>query len=317
MGRMKDFFRDNNIFLILFAVLLYAVLRVDYFTVPQNIVNLLVNTSFFGIVAIGMSFVLLTGAVDLSMGMNVATCSIVCIRVMNEWGILAGLIAGILTGMCIGLINSLIIIRMHLNPLIATLATMTALRGVALLLSFGEAVNATNPAYMALYSGTTLGIKNPIIVCAVLLVVSHLFLRRTRLGNSIYVLGGNAEAGRMAGINIERVRIIVYMLVGLFAGLGGFAMGARTSSGSIILVETLNLEVISACVIGGIKFSGGKGNVLKMIFGVLFIQLITNTMSLKGIIGSWQTLITGTVLVAVLILDKYTQRKQSGFAALR
>ncbi len=317
MRKVSNFLKENNVILILAVFLLYAVLGVKNFTKPANLINLIVNTSFYGIVSIGMSFVLLTGAVDLSMGMNVAVSAITGILVMNVTNIPLGLLTCIATGIFIGFLNSQVINRMGLNPLIATLGMMTALRGVALLLTNGDSVIATNPAYMGLYTGKILGIRNPIIWCAVLLVIAHLFLRRTRFGNSIYVLGGNAEAGRMAGINMNRVRMVVYMLVGLFAGLGGFVIGARSATGSVLLVETLNIDVISSCVIGGIRISGGKGNVLKMMLGVLLIQTLTNVLSLKGIIGSWQTLITGAVLVAVLILDKLTQQQQSGFAAMR
>ena len=317
MRKVSNFLKENNVILILAVFLLYAVLGVKNFTKPANLINLIVNTSFYGIVSIGMSLVLLTGAVDLSMGMNVAVSAITGILVMNVTNIPLGLLTCIATGIFIGFLNSQVINRMGLNPLIATLGMMTALRGVALLLTNGDSVIATNPAYMGLYTGKILGIRNPIIWCAVLLVIAHLFLRRTRFGNSIYVLGGNAEAGRMAGINMNRVRMVVYMLVGLFAGLGGFVIGARSATGSVLLVETLNIDVISSCVIGGIRISGGKGNVLKMMLGVLLIQTLTNVLSLKGIIGSWQTLITGAVLVAVLILDKLTQQQQSGFAAMR
>lgn len=317
MRKVSNFLKENNVILILAVFLLYAVLGVKNFTKPANLINLIVNTSFYGIVSIGMSFVLLTGAVDLSMGMNVAVSAITGILVMNVTNIPLGLLTCIATGIFIGFLNSQVINRMGLNPLIATLGMMTALRGVALLLTNGDSVIATNLAYMGLYTGKILGIRNPIIWCAVLLVIAHLFLRRTRFGNSIYVLGGNAEAGRMAGINMNRVRMVVYMLVGLFAGLGGFVIGARSATGSVLLVETLNIDVISSCVIGGIRISGGKGNVLKMMLGVLLIQTLTNVLSLKGIIGSWQTLITGAVLVAVLILDKLTQQQQSGFAAMR
>ena len=317
MKKVMRFLKEHNVILILAVFLIYAFVDVDNFTKPTNLMNLIVNTSFYGIVSIGMSFALLTGAVDLSMGMNVAVSSIVGIIVMNQFGIVPGFIAAVATGVLIGFLNGQIINRMGLNPLIATLAMMTALQGTGLLLSGGESVIATNPAYVALYTGKFLGIRNPIIWCAVLLIAAFLFLRRTRLGNSIYVLGGNADAGRMAGINMDRVRLIVYMLVGLFAGLGGFVIGARSATGSVLLVSNLNIDVISSCVIGGIRISGGKGNVLKMMLGVLLIQTLTNVLSLKGVIGSWQTLITGAVLVGVLILDKFTQQKQSGFAAMR
>lgn len=310
--------RDNNVILILGAFLIFAIVSVENFTKVVNLQNLFVNVGFYGVVAIGMTFVLLTGAVDLSMGLNVACSAIVCIITMNASGsIPLGFLAAIATGVFIGFLNGQIINVMGLNPLIATLAMMITLRGVCLLLTNGESVIATNPNYMALYTGSTFGIRNPILWCALLLVAAYLFLTKTRLGNSIYVLGGNMEAGRMAGINMLRVRLIVYMLVGLFAGLGGFVIGARSATGSVLLVENLNIDVISSCVIGGIKISGGKGNVLKMILGVFLIQTLTNVLSLKGIIGSWQTLITGAVLVAVLILDRATQRKQSGFAAMR
>ena len=146
----------------------------------------------------------------------------------------------------------------------------------------------------------------PMLIFGIMLVVSLVVTHYTKFGINIYVAGGNKEAGRMSGINVARLERICWIIAGFTAGIGGAVLASRVGAGSTILGNTLNLTTIASCVVGGVSFSGGKGNHLRMIAGVLVIQTMNNIMSLKGIVGTVQSFVTGLVLVLVLILDRYT-----------
>ena len=308
---MKTFLtilKKYSIFIILLIVFAYGIFCVDLFVKPRNLYNLMLNTCLYGIPAIGMTFIMLTGNIDLSIGRLVALCAIVACMTASKIGFIPGVIITLLVGMAISYITSNIITRFRIDPLITTLGIQVIIEGFSLIICKDQTMKNTNEVLRGLFGYKLFGIlPMPLILFGVLLALSLFVTRSTKFGLNIYVAGGNKEAGKLSGIDIGKLQRMCWVVAGACAAIGGIVLASRVNSGSTILGNTLNLTTIASCVVGGISFSGGKGNHLRMVAGVLVMQSLSNIMALKGMVGSAQTMITGLVLVGVLILDRYTQ----------
>ena len=308
----KRFLSNNNVVLILLFIALYGSFFVNYFVTQQNITNIIVNVSVYGIICIGMTFVLLTGAVDLSLGYQVALAAIVSVAISNATNPFLGAICAVVVCAMVGLINGLLVTKLKLNALIVTIAMMRILYGLCLFLCNDKQIANTNPEFLNIFGAKLFGVVPvTIIYFTICFFVVAFLLKKTPFGTSIYVVGGNAEAGHMSGINVDRVRTLGFVIASIFAALGGIIIASRVGMGSSTLGEGLTLSCISSCVIGGIKITGGKGSVWHTLLGTLTIQTIINIMTLKVLSGWTQTFVTGAVLVVVLIIDVLSKSKKS------
>lgn len=297
-------FRRNNIFVLLFVLLLFAILFVPHFSKAGNLYHLLLNTSNYGIAAVGMSLLLISGTIDISYGMQVALHSILVCYFTSAFGFFPGIVLTLLAGGIIGLLNYFLIWALRETSLFVTLGTMLILKGVGSFLTNRFPAKATDPMLCALYGSTVGPIPFPILLFLLIAVGAVILLRRTRLGIGIYVAGGNAEAGKMAGLAMNHVRCTVFLLAGFCAALTGILVASHMNTGSILLGENFNLITLSSCVIGGISVSGGQGSLPRMFCGVLFIQIIQNILSLLSVPGSAQLFLTGIIVILVLLLDR-------------
>ncbi len=305
---MKRFFKGNYVFFLFAAAFLAGVIWVPYFTRPGNLMNLLLSSSIYAIVGIGTTFVLLTGAVDLSIGMQVAFSSILACLATGALGFFPGLVITLLCGALVGFINGSAINLLGVNPMIISLGSMSILRGLGLIAS-GKGVVCSDPLLSGLFTSRLGFMPVPVLLFLIIFALAFVLLRYTRLGISFYVIGGNPGAGRMAGIAVGKVRLAAFMLSGVLAALMGVLLASRMNTGSVTLGDDMTVSIISSCVIGGISTTGGKGKLLKMCFGVGLIQTINNIMSLLAVVASAQLLITGLVLVLVLLIDRLLQSR--------
>lgn len=308
---VKKFLRDYNIVLILAAIIIYAWFFVPYFNLPKNITNVLVDTAVYGIVCIGMTFCLITGGVDLSLGFQVALAACVVCGVGSATNLFVGMLAAVACCVAVGIVNGLVIAKWGLGSLITTLAMMRILNGVILIITGENLIANSNDSLLFLYGGKLFGfLPMPIIIFAVCLAVGGFILKKTRLGTSLYVIGGNEEAGKVVGINSARSRVLAYVFAGIFAGIGGCVLGARYGMGSTMVGDGLNLTVVAACVVGGVSIQGGKGGMVRTVLGIMVMRIIINVMVLNMINGYMQSFVQGVIIVLVLIADLLTSRKK-------
>ncbi len=301
---------NNYILIADAAVFIAACIFIPNFTKPGNLYTLLQNICVYGIVALGTMLIMITGTIDFSVGFLVANVSIVACLSINRFGFITGLIFSFVFGCIISIFNGAMINRLKINPLIITLGTMMILRGIGTAICNAADVICLDPALASLFTCSIGGIIPLSLIClAIVFFLVVILLKRTVTGTNLFVIGTNYYIGHINGILVERVRIFVFLLAGIFYSIGGLFWASRMNSGSISIGDNLMLLILSSCVIGGTKISGGKGNPLSVLLGVFLIQTINNMMSLLALPVSLQMLITGVVLIISLSVERLLRPK--------
>ena len=305
------FIQRQGALILLILVCILATARYEAFLTPENLLNVLRQNSMLGIVAIGMTFVILTGGIDLSVGSLLAVAGVVAAGFAGQ-GLGIALIAGVLATTVLGFINGIIIAKARIQPFIVTLAMMIAARGIALAYTNQENVRVPAAAGDFAWLGQGLiadYLPVPILVLAVAYALGWVVLNYTRFGRHVFALGDNDEAARLMGLNIGRVTIAVYAISGLLAGLAGVILASRLNTGSPIEGVGRELDAIAAVVVGGTLLSGGKGSLISTLYGVLLLGVIFNIFNLEGQISPWwQLVLRGVILLAVVVLQNRLTR---------
>lgn len=275
-----------------------------------NLVNLLRQISINGILAVGVTYVLLTGGVDLSLGSVVALTGVIAAGLAHPGAhtILVPVAMGIVTGIVCGAANGIIVTRGRVAPFIATLGMMTAARGLALLASGGRPVSNLSAAFTSLGSGDILAVPAPVVIFAVVALLSWIFLRKMRLGRYVYAVGGNENAARAAGVNVRAVKMIAYTICGALAGVAGVVLAARITTGQPNAGIGYELDAIAAVVIGGTSLSGGVGGISGTVLGALLIGVINNGLDLLNVSSYYQQIVKGLIIVGAVWLDRSKHR---------
>jgi ribose transport system permease protein len=290
----------------LIVLCLATALMTDRFISPLNLTNILVQSSIMAVIAIGMTFVIIGGGFDLSVGSTVALAGCIAAMVMVRFGLVAGIIAGIAAGMAVGLANGLIIARLGVNPFITTLGTMVLVRGVVYLITGGAPVGDEGlpPAFIAFGSVRFLGIHYLVWVPALLLVALSWLMQATPYGQRVYATGGNREAAYLSGVAVERIIASTYVWCGGLAGLAGVMLAARLQSGQPTAGEFYELTAIAAVILGGASLHGGEGTLYKSIIGVLIMVVLGNSLNLLNVDSYWQRVAIGAVIIAAAATDR-------------
>ncbi|MEZ5769886.1 MAG: ABC transporter permease [Paracoccaceae bacterium] len=302
---------------ILVALILICVILTfanEYFLTTRNIVNVLRQTSINGILAIGMTFVILTRGIDLSVGSVVALAGVVSASFATtaSTAMVPGgpypaplaLAIGLLVGLAAGAINGNIVARFKVPAFVTTLGMLSAARGLTLIYAGGKPVPALTDAYRYIGTGSILGIPMPVILFALVFLGSLWVLTSTRFGRHVYAAGGNPHAARVSGVNVRRVIVLVYVISGAFAGIAGMILAARTGSALTQAGIAYELDAIAAVVIGGTSLSGGVGKVTGTLIGALLIAVVNNGLDLMGVESYYQQVIKGMLIVAAVMLDQ-------------
>jgi L-arabinose transport system permease protein len=293
-------------FLLLFALLSAGV--PDFLTV-RNLRGLLLSVSLIGGIAVSMMLVLALGEVDLSVGSIVAFAGVAASAVISAThSIPAGVAAGIAAGGAVGLVNGVVVARLQVNSLIATLAMMEVVRGLAYIACHGDAVIISEESFFRLGAGSLLGIGVPVWENLALFLLFGWLLNRSVFGKNVLAIGGNAEAARLAGIGVARTRIIVFTLQGLVTGLAGVLLAARMSLGDPKTAQGLELGVISACVLGGVSLVGGVASISGVLVGVLIMGSVQDALSLLNVPTFYQYVIRGAILLAAVLFDRLRRK---------
>ena len=279
------------------------------FPTPGNVVNILRQASINIVLATGMTFVILTGGIDLSVGSILGVSAVVAVLVSLIPGLgWAGVLAGLLTGLLLGLVNGALISFLNVPPFIVTLGSLTALRGAAFLVANGTTVINRNLNF-AWIGNSYLGPIPWLVVIALLAVAASWFvLRQTVLGVQIYAVGGNDRAARLTGIKVNRVLLFVYGVSGLLAGLAGIMSASRLYSATGMLGQGYELDAIAAVILGGTSFTGGIGTIGGTLLGALIIAVLNNGLTLLNMSYFWQLVVKGLVIIVAVTIDRLRRR---------
>ncbi|NSW55231.1 MAG: L-arabinose ABC transporter permease AraH [Armatimonadetes bacterium] len=302
---------DRAGMLLVFALLMVACsLSVDRFATWVNMKGLALSVSTIGMVACTMLFCLASGDFDLSIGSVVACAGVVAAVVINATGSVAtGIAVAILAGGFVGLTNGIVIAKFRINALITTLATMQIVRGLGYIISDGKAVGVSREGFFVLGNSAPLGVPTPVWITLACFVIFGLLLSRTVFGRNTLAVGGNQEAARLAGIPVERLKISIFTMQGLMAGFAGVVLASRMTSGQPMASMGFELEVISACVLGGVSLTGGVGSMGYVVAGVLIMGTVQNAMNLSGVPPFYQYVARGAILLAAVLLDRAKQAR--------
>lgn len=285
----------------------------------SNIVGILLSTAVIGVLALGSTFVIITGGIDLSVGTVMTLSGVMTGVCITFWGlpVPVGIVGGILTGALCGLLSGTAVAKMKIPPFIATLAMMMIAKGLALIISGAKPVYFNDAEGFAEVSqGSVLGwlipgldIPNAVVIFFIAAVVGYLILSKTIIGRYNFALGSNEEATRLSGVHVSFWKIVIYTLTGAFTGLAGVMMASRLNSANPALGAGYELEAIAAVVIGGTSLSGGKGTIIGTVIGALIMSVLTNGLRILSVPQEWQTVVVGFVIILAVYADILRRRK--------
>lgn len=315
-----DYLKRYGIYFALFGICIFLSIASEYFLTTRNIVNVLRQTSINGILAIGMTFVILTRGIDLSVGSIVAltgvisasfaTTSATAMVADGPYPTVLAIAVGLAVGMTAGAVSGIVVSRFNVPAFVATLGMLSAARGLTLLYAGGKPVPALTDSYRWIGIGDIAGIPMPVILFALVYLGALWSLSSTRFGRHVYAVGGNPHATKVSGININRVRLMVYVISGGLAALAGMILAARTGSALTQAGIAYELDAIAAVVIGGTSLSGGVGKVTGTLIGALLIGVVNNGLDLLGVESYYQQVIKGGLIVAAVMIDQAQKKRE-------
>jgi ribose/xylose/arabinose/galactoside ABC-type transport system permease subunit len=294
------------------VIVFITICAVAYLMTPDflslgNIRNVLRQVSIIGLLAAGETFVILIGGIDLSIGAVVSLSG--CIAAgFQDRGMFVGVLAGLLTGAAIGLVNGVAVAKGRIQPFVVTLGTMSIAQGLALLYTGGFPIFDLSDSFNSIGSGSISFVPIPVAIFFLVYVIAYLILRYSKFGRYTYSLGGNENATRLSGVNVDRQKILVYTVCGLLAGLGGVVLAARLGIGMPTMGTGYELQAIAAVVIGGTALSGGRGGVVGTILGTLTLGVIYNVLNLLNVTAFYQYIVIGAIIVVAALINELSKR---------
>jgi ribose/xylose/arabinose/galactoside ABC-type transport system permease subunit len=293
------------VFVVLIATLL---LTLPQFRTTANLSNVLQQNSVIGIIAAAMTFAIISGGFDLSVGSGAALASVVGARLMIDAGIPFGIAGALAAGLLLGLVNGLLIAYAGINPFVATLGTATIVRGLIYVATNATPFFGVPMSFTAVGLGRTGPLPNATWIFLAVVLVLGFTLHQTRFGHYVYAIGGNIVAAAEMGIDVRRVKLAVYALVGVSAAIAGIILTGQTASGQPQAALNYELTAITAVIVGGASLGGGRGGMAGTILGVFLLGLVSNALNLYGVSAFWQPVATGIILVAAVGVDSYSRR---------
>ncbi|MCI9430307.1 MAG: ABC transporter permease [Lachnospiraceae bacterium] len=311
---VREYFKQNwGILAALLIMCLFFSVFGNNFLTQTNVVNLLRTCATNCYLAIGVQMAIILAGIDLTGGALAALTGVVCVMTFENAGlpIWMGIVVGVLIGIVVGMANGIIITYTGIHPFVVTLAMQSICRGAAYLLANGSPVTTTNRSFSAFGSGSLGVVPLPVVYMTIFLILDFFLLNKTRTGRHIYAVGGNETSARFSGININKIKILVWTISGAMAGFCGVVLAARLSSGQPSTGEGYETDAIAAAVLGGTSFFGGTGTVGGLIIGVLIIGLISNGLNLMHVNSYWQYVLKGVIIIAAVYVDMLKQKRQN------
>ena len=296
-------------------VIIFALASPNFLTF-SNIATVLLSTAVIGILALGTTFVIITGGIDLSIGTGMALCAVMTGVIITNLGmpVWVGVLGGIGTGVLMGLVNGVNITFLRLPPFIATLAMMMIAGGLALVISGVRPIyfSTSAPDFKRIALGVIIpGIPNAVLITAVLALIAGLVLSKTLLGRYTFAIGSNEEATRLSGVNTRRWTIFVYMFAGAFTGVAGIVIASRLDSAQPQIGTGYELQVIAAVIIGGTSLLGGRGSIVGTVIGALIMSVLVNGLRILSIQTEWQNVVVGVVVLLAVFFDSLRNRQRT------
>jgi ribose transport system permease protein len=294
--------------LLAFILIFYALNPV--MLAPKNLANMARALSFVGIIALGQTFLMISGEFDLSVGSTAGLCAIVCSHLMVNvgWGVFPAVLAGLLTGAVVGLVNSFVVLKMGVPAFIATLGMLYMARGVNYLISKGYSIYPLPDILNEFGVAQPAGISWSFFIFVVLAIIFDQILRRTVHGRKLYAVGGNKEVANLAGISVNLIKTSGFVLVGMMAGLAGMLLMSRIVTGQPTIGLGWELNVIAAVVIGGVSLWGGVGTIAGAVIGLMIMQVVSTGLIIINVDPYWQTVAVGAIMILAVFLDLLRRR---------
>ena len=301
LGTRQVLNRYGLVIVIVLVAVAFSVIN-RLFLLPDNLINIARQMAVTAIVSVGMTFVMISGDIDVGVGgVACLTGMIVSLAMKSGVNMWLALVFGLLVGAMLGAVNGLLVTSFSLPSMVVTLAMMNFANGVASILTGGTAVYGLPDEFLFIGRGLLLFIPSQVIIMAVLAVAGVIVLRKTPFGRHVYAIGGNKEVAKLSGINVKRTRILLYIVSGICAAIGGIILTSRTASGQPNLATTMNMNVITAVAIGGTSLNGGSGTIGGSLLGALLLTMITNGLNVNGIDSFWQLVVSAIVLIITII----------------
>lgn len=297
-------------------IILMAVITIinSNFLTANNLLNLLLQVTSNALIAFGMTFVILTGGIDLSVGSILALSSALTAGLLGSGiPVTLAILISLILGCILGMVNGLLISYGKLAPFIVTLATMTIFRGATLVYTNGNPITkglSDTFLFQFLGQGYIVGIPFPVIIMFIVFIVLYVLLHKTAFGKSVYAIGGNEKAAYISGVKLNKVKIIIYSISGIMASISGLIITSRLSSAQPTAGASYEMDAIAAVVLGGTSLSGGKGRILGTLIGALIIGVLNNGLNIIGVSAFWQQVVKGVVILIAVLIDRFKVVKQ-------
>ncbi len=316
-----DFSKLQSLIALFILCIVFALLSDKFFTVANGL-NVLRQISVNICIAVGMTLIILTAGIDLSVGSVLALCgaitagllkngiSIPSLNLFVGFTILGAILAGIIVGSLLGFFNGFVITRFKVPAFVATLAMLTIARGLTMLYTNGFPISSLGSSFTYIGAGWFLGLPVPVWIAAIIVVAAIVVTKKLKLGRYIFAIGGNENASKLSGININQVKIIVYTIAGALAALGGIIVTARLDSAQPNAGNSYELDAIAAVVIGGTSLSGGRGSIWGTVLGAIIIGVLNNGLVLLDVSPFWQQVVKGAVILLAVIIDKMNTKNE-------
>lgn len=293
-------------------IILFSAFSPNFFT-KTNLINILVQQSYVIVAAVGLAFVMIAGGMDLSIGYQISLVAVVTTMLMKQHNVSVPLaiIIALIVGTLLGTINGLATIKLKVHPLIITLGTMTVYQGISYILSNSNSFYDLDPTYKFFGQGYVYGVPVAVIIMIVVALIASFILNKTYFGRYIYALGGNEEAARLAGLNINAMKVIVFAMCGFFVAIAAIVMTARAGSANSATGPGTEFTCMTAAILGGISFKGGEGKIWGLIAGVLILGVLSNGMQIVNLGTYPQYIAKGVVLLAAVGFDTYQKSSKA------
>ena len=307
MVRVKEFAKKNTLFIVFLVICAIFSVATDSFLTVSNITDVVRTNTINGLLAVGLTYVILSGGIDLSVEATVCLAGLMA-GYLSPMPVVA-VLAGVLVGVAIGLFNGLMLEKSGVQPFIFTLAMSRLLRGVVLAITKGKNYYTIDSSFTAIVRSSVFGIPSLIIMFVVIVVITYFALNRARYGRYIYAVGSNEEAARLSGIRTHRIKVSAYVIAGVLSGRAGGRLTARRAGAETNAGDGWSLDAVSAVIIGGTSLRGGRGGILNTLLGIFIIAVLNNGMTLMGVPTNYNQLIKGLLMLVAVLLDMSNRKK--------
>lgn len=301
-NKFLSFLNEQKILVVIVIIVAILTARTTYFASYTNILNIFNYISIEGIIVIGMTYLIILRELDLSVGSTMALSGVLAIY-FQKYGIFAGILSGLALGIAVGFLNGLLVTKLKLSSIAATIGTMIMLNGFVFAFTKDATIKGTNEAFPLIANASFLKIQVPILVFIFLVVIFEVILKKTYFGRNVYAVGGNALASKFFGINVDRIKISAFVITGFLAGLAGVLLASKINIASGRIGLNTAILVITAVLLGGVSLSGGEGSIIKSFQGILLIGILNSAMVILQTNSFIQVMIRGSILILILVVD--------------